>query len=75
MKYQFISDTISAIATPIGNGGVSIVRISGGEAFNIIDKIFSHKNLTAGKIYHGLITENNEKLDDVIVLPFKAPNS
>ncbi len=70
-----ISDTISAIATPIGNGGVSIIRISGDKSFEIINKMFSTKNLEAGRIYHGWINENNEKIDDVIVLPFKAPNS
>lgn len=75
MRQQFLSDTISAIATPMGNGGVSIVRISGPDSFNIIDKMFSSQNLNAGKIYHGRITENNEKLDEVIVLPFKAPRS
>ena len=70
-----ISDTITAIATPVGNGGVSIIRMSGDNAFKIIDKIFSVQNLTAGKIYHGNILENGEKIDEVIVLPFKAPNS
>ena len=75
MINQFTLDTISAIATPVGNGGVSIVRISGSKAFEIIDKMFSSKNLTAGKIYHGWVMENGENLDEVIVLPFKAPNS
>lgn len=75
MINQFLTDTISAIATPIGNGGVSIVRISGPDAFNIIDKMFSSKNLKAGIIYHGWVMENDEKIDEVIVLPFKAPNS
>ncbi|MCD7879923.1 MAG: tRNA uridine-5-carboxymethylaminomethyl(34) synthesis GTPase MnmE [Candidatus Gastranaerophilales bacterium] len=75
MQNGFIEDTISAIATPLGNGGVSIIRISGKDSFKIIDEIFSHKNLKAGTIYHGLITEDNKKIDDVIVLPFKAPNS
>ncbi|MBQ9246025.1 tRNA uridine-5-carboxymethylaminomethyl(34) synthesis GTPase MnmE [bacterium] len=70
-----MTDTITAITTPIGNGGVSIVRISGGDAFNIIDKIFTSKNLKDRKIYHGWIIENNEKIDEVIVLPFRAPNS
>lgn len=70
-----ISDTICAIATPIGNGGVSIVRISGDEAFHIIDKMFSSKNLVPEKIYHGHIIDNGEKIDEVIVLPFKAPRS
>ncbi len=75
MINQFTLDTISAVATPIGNGGVSIVRISGSKSFEIIDKMFSSQNLTAGKIYHGWVMENGEKLDEVIVLPFKAPNS
>ncbi|HIS89139.1 TPA: tRNA uridine-5-carboxymethylaminomethyl(34) synthesis GTPase MnmE [Candidatus Avigastranaerophilus faecigallinarum] len=75
MINQYMTDTISAIATPIGNGGVSIVRISGEKSFEIIHKIFSSQNLIAGKIYHGWIIENGEKLDEVIVLPFKAPNS
>lgn len=75
MKNQFLSDTISAIATPVGNGGVSIVRISGPDAFNITDKIFTRQNLEAGKIYHGRIIEDGNKLDEVIVLPFKAPKS
>ena len=73
--FNSMTDTISAIATPIGNGGVSIVRISGDKAFEIINKMFSIKDLKAGRIYHGEILENNEKIDEVIVLPFKAPNS
>ena len=75
MINKYLTDTISAIATPIGNGGVSIVRLSGPDAFKIIDKMFSSQNLIAGKIYHGWVMENNSKLDEVIVLPFKAPNS
>ncbi len=75
MRNEFLTDTIAAIATPIGNGGVSIIRISGPDAFLIIDKIFTHQNLQSGIIYHGRIKENAENLDDVIVLPFKAPKS
>lgn len=75
MINKLMTDTISAIATPIGNGGVSIVRLSGDKSFDIINKIFSSQNLTSHKIYHGWIKENNEKIDEVIVLPFKAPNS
>ena len=75
MRNEFLTDTIAAIATSIGNGGVSIIRISGPDAFLIIDKIFTHQNLKSGIIYHGRIKENSENLDDVIVLPFKAPKS
>ncbi len=68
-------DTITAIATPIGTGGVGVIRISGNDSFKIIEKIFSKQGLIAGKIYHGWISDNGKKIDEVIVLPFKAPNS
>lgn len=68
-------DTITAIATPIGTGGVGVIRISGDKSFEIINKIFSRKNLEAGKIFHGWIFDCDKKLDEVIVLPFKNPNS
>ena len=68
-------DTITAIATPIGTGGVGVIRISGDKSFDIIDKIFSNKKLSAGKIAHGWIMDGDVKIDEVIVLPFKNPNS
>ncbi len=68
-------ETIAAIATPIGTGGVGVIRISGDDSFQIIDKIFSKKNIQAGKIEHGWIVSDNKKIDEVIVLPFKNPNS
>lgn len=67
-------DTIAAIATPIGTGGVGIVRISGGKCFDIVEKFFSQK-LLPGKIHHGWIFDNGEKIDEVVVLPFKNPHS
>ena len=68
-------DTITAIATPIGTGGVGVIRISGDNSFDIINKIFSKKTLVAGKIAHGWIIDGNVKIDEVVVLPFKKPNS
>ena len=73
INYEF--ETISAIATPLGFGGVGIVRLSGNEAFDIAQKIFSKNISEAGKIYHGWVLENDVKIDEVIVLPFKNPNS
>lgn len=67
-------DTITAIATPIGTGGVGVIRISGGDSFKIVEKIFSSK-LTAGKIHHGWIIDDGKYIDEVVVLPFKNPNS
>ena len=68
-------DTISAIATPLGTGGVGVIRLSGDHAFVIISKIFSSKKLTPGKIAHGWIVEADKKIDEVIVLPFQKPHS
>lgn len=68
-------DTITAIATPIGTGGVGVIRISGEDSFEIIGKIFTKKNLEAGRIAHGWIVDGDKKIDEVLVLPFRAPNS
>ena len=68
-------DTITAIASPLGTGGVGVIRISGPQSFEIINKIFSKNDLTAGKIAHGNIVDNGIILDEVIVLPFKKPHS
>ena len=68
-------DTIAAIATPLGTGGVGVIRISGDTSFDIIKKIYSKQNLTAGKISHGWIVDNGKKIDEVIILPFKKPHS
>ena len=68
-------DTIAAIATPLGMGGVGVIRISGEKAFEIIEKIFSNPNFEPRKFNHGWIVDNDVKIDEVIVLPFFAPNS
>ena len=68
-------DTIAAIATPLGTGGVGIIRISGEKAFDIIKKIFSNTNFEPRKFNHGWIFDENIKIDEVLVLPFFAPNS
>ena len=68
-------DTITAVATPLGTGGVGVIRISGDNCFEIIDKIYSKHNLEAGKIAHGWILDDGKKVDEVIVLPFKKPHS
>lgn len=68
-------DTITAIATPLGMGGVGVIRISGEKAFEIIEKIFSNSKFEPRKFNHGWIVDNGQKIDEVIVLPFFAPNS
>jgi len=68
-------DTITAIATPLGTGGVGVIRISGDKAFEIIEKIFTNTKFEPRKFNHGWIIDNGKKIDEVIVLPFFVPNS
>jgi len=76
-----LTDTISAIATVIGTGGVSIIRLSGENSQEVISKIFyknskfTKPNFEANTITHGYIYDGETLLDEVIVLCFKAPNS
>ncbi|MDD3237174.1 MAG: tRNA uridine-5-carboxymethylaminomethyl(34) synthesis GTPase MnmE [Candidatus Gastranaerophilales bacterium] len=75
MAIKYEMDTISAIATPLGVGGVGIIRVSGTKAFDIIQKIFSNKKIKTGKIAHGWIIDGGDFVDEVVVLPFQKPNS
>ncbi len=68
-------DTIAAIATPLGTGGVGVIRISGAQAFEIIEKIFTNPNFEPRKFNLGWIKDGETRIDEVLVLPFFAPNS
>ena len=72
------NDNICAISSPNGTGGVSLIRISGNEAIEITQKLFS-KNINDAKgysVHYGSIFENNKnEIDQVIVTIFKSPNS
>ena len=68
-------ETIAAPATPLGMGGVGVIRISGSKAFEIINKIFTNTKFEPRKFNHGWIKDGEVALDEVIVLPFFAPNS
>lgn len=76
------TDTIAAISTALSNGGISIVRISGTEALNIIDKIYCPKKgnkklsqVTSHTVHYGYIVDEDTTIDEVLVLIMKAPNS
>lgn len=74
-------DTIAAIATAMTSSGIGIIRISGGQAFEVIEKIFKKKN--GGKIdlsrshtvQYGYICDQDEVIDEVLVLIMKGPHS
>ncbi len=68
-------ETISAIITPLGMGGIGAVRVSGTEAFKIAEKMFSKSSFEPGKICLGWVKDGDEPVDEVILLPFKAPHS
>lgn len=72
-----MEDTIVAISTSVGEGAISIIRLSGHDALNIASKIFT-KDLTkvdSHTIHYGFITSNNEKIDEVLVSVMKAPKT
>lgn len=71
-------DTIVAISTPIGEGAIGIVRISGPEAFNIIQKIFispTQKNLLNRVLTYGHIVNDQKVIDEVMVVKMHAPST
>jgi len=72
--------TIAAISTAPGIGGIGIVRMSGEEAFEILNKIFRAKNIKSPKGYsvkHGEIIDPKTQrvIDEVLVTYFKTPKS
>ena len=77
-----MKDTIAAIASGLTASGIGIVRISGPEAFVVLERIFrfadSRKNLREVKpntIHYGFIFDENEKLDEVLVMLMRAPHT
>ncbi len=80
-SYANVNDTIAAISTPLGKGGIGIIRISGRDAFKTAETIYRGKckysNLQANTINYGWIVnpENMEKLDEVLISKFEAPKT
>jgi len=75
------SDTIAAISTPIGNGGIGIVRLSGDDSVSILKKIFVGKknfdNIKSHTINYGVVMDikKNIVIDEVLVSVMFAPNT
>lgn len=75
---NFNKGNICAIATPTGVGAIGVIRVSGPDAITITNKIFKGKNLEkqpSHTLHFGLITANNQVIDEVLVSVFKAPHS
>ena len=69
-----IKDTIAAIATPPGRGGIAIVRVSGPEALNVA-KILTNTTPTPRQAYFRQFRYQNEIVDEGVLIYFSAPNS
>ena len=76
-----MSNTIAAISTAPGIGGIGIIRMSGENCFNVLEKIFKQKNnqnineIKGYSIKYGTIVDGEEIIDEVLVSYFKAPKS
>ena len=72
-------DTIAAISTPRGEGGIGIIRISGDKSFEILNKIFKAKNpnkdLGFYKFNYGFINDAGRIIDEVMVVKMKSPRT
>lgn len=73
-----MNDTIVAISTALGVGAISIVRLSGNDAINIVNKCFEGKDLTkvdSHTIHYGFIKNETERIDEVLVSVMRAPKT
>ena len=77
-----ITDTIAAISSAAGNSGIGILRVSGDEAIEVVDKIFrpANKNkklanVESHTVHYGHIMDGDKTLDQVLVIVMKNPHS
>lgn len=80
---MFPDDTIAALATPPGEGGIGIIRISGPDAFPVALHLFrsstghSRSDIPSHQVLYGFIVDpaTSETVDEVLLIPMKAPRS
>ena len=73
-----MNDTIAAISTALGVGAISIIRVSGNDSLNIVNKVFKGKDLTkvpSHTIHYGHIISGNEIIDEVLVSVMLSPKT
>lgn len=79
MQHTDSERTIAAIATPAGQGGIAVIRVSGREAFDIVQKMWRGKPLaqcTSHTAHLGnILQEDGSVLDQAVITLFRAPNS
>lgn len=79
---MLFEDTIAAISTPIGVGGIGIIRVSGKETIEIVDKVFraankkSLKEVDSHTITYGhIVSDSGKVLDEVLIMLMKGPRT
>jgi len=80
---MFSDDTIAAISTPLGEGGIGIVRLSGKDSLRIAEKIFSSpkkrslKDMESYRVSYGFANDpsTGEKIDEVLITVMRSPHS
>ncbi len=78
---DFLNDTIAAVSSPRGTGGVAVIRISGEGSLEVAEKMLQTykkrplSELTPAKLYRCIVKGNDGNIDDCMCAYFKAPNS
>ena len=83
LNRPMFDDTIAAIATPIGEGGLAVIRISGAQALTVADRIFSPAGRNSLKpsaaashtIQYGHVIRDNKTIDEVLVSVMRSPRT
>lgn len=71
-------DPIAAIATPVGEGGIAVIRVSGDRAIDKVATIFRGKDLKSvhtHTVHFGHLVRNGKKIDEVVATIFRSPKS
>lgn len=72
-------DTIAAISTPPGEGGIAVIRISGDTSLDITDKVFRGRllpsKLKSHRVIHGEIYDGNNLVDEVLLTVMRSPHT
>ena len=78
-----LTDTIAAIATPLGEGGLAVIRISGTQALSVADQVFQPVGKSSLKpsaapthtIHYGHVLRDGRRVDEVLVAVMRAPRT
>ncbi|MDO5396810.1 MAG: tRNA uridine-5-carboxymethylaminomethyl(34) synthesis GTPase MnmE [bacterium] len=75
-----MEETIAAISTPVGSGGIAVIRVSGADAVVIADRVFKGRQPLSGAATHTIhygfaVNSSGERIDEVLASIMRAPNS